>query len=137
MIYLFIFSLLWFRRSQILPPNCAKDSLRVYGGRLMGSMNMDSLEGDYGSLYMESCNLWKFSDLFFWRHNVRAAVFFAIYFFFSSFYLLFQSTSVHWYTLAMVRYIPELESGLLLVVTSFSNITFFCWSIIIQYLFIY
>ena len=108
MIYLYNVSLLWFCRLPILPPRCATASMRVYKKRLKSFMNMDSSEGDEYGLSMESWDFWEFSDIFCWRNNFQAAVFFYVSFFYSSFFLLFSATSLHWATLSVVGYIPKL-----------------------------
>ena len=64
------------------------------------------------------------------------SVFFAVQFFASSFSLLLSSTSLRCTTLAAVSYIPELESGFIMEVSSFSNLTFFWFIMAMNYFFI-
>ena len=76
MIYLNNVSLIWFGRLPSLPPRFVNVYLMVFNDRLTSSMNMDSLEGDYDSLHMESWYLRKTSDILCLIHNFRAAVLF-------------------------------------------------------------
>ena len=129
-------TLLWFGRSPILPPRYEKASLRVLDERLTILMNMDYSERYNNRIYMKYWNFWKASYILLKQFFLSGSIF-VVYFFDSSFYLLFPDTSLHCATLAEVRYIPELESWFFLVVTQFSNITLFCCSIVIYHLLIY
>ena len=131
-----IVALIWFGRPPRLPPRCAKASLRVLYERLTSSIKINYYQGDDNRLYMESWNLRKYLDKYFWRQTFQVAVFFDVYFFESSFSLLFLATSLHCTTLAAMRYIPKLESGVFLVDKSFYNLTSFWWSISIYSLLI-
>ena len=129
-------SLLWLGSLPSLPPMYAKSSLVVFEERLTRLMNMDSSVGDNNRILVESWYLWKASDHFYQRCNFRVAVFFDASFFTSSFYLLFSATSLYWDNLAAVRYISKLESGFLLEVSSFTNIAFVWFSIIMNSFFL-
>ena len=115
---------------------CSKAYLMVSEEMLTRLTNTNYLVGDDDRMFTESWNLWKASDCFSWRCNFRVAVFFAVYFFASSFSILFSATSMNCSTLTAVRYIPKIESGFLLDASSFTNATFFYCSIIMHYLFI-
>ena len=129
-------SLLWLLISPILTPMCTKPSLMVFEERLMRFMNIDYLVEDNDILLMKSWNLWKASYNFCWRWKFWVAVFFAVSFPPSQFYLLLSATSLNCATWAAVKMIPELESWFLLYALYFINIILFCCSVIIHYLFI-
>ena len=112
-----------------------KASLMVFEDRLTRLMNIDSSVGDDDRLFMESLNFWKASHRFCWRWNFLVTFSFAVYFFASSFSLLFPDNSMHCATLAAARFIFELESWFLTEVSSFNNITLFWFSIVVHYLF--
>ena len=57
-------------------------------------------------------------------------------FFSSSFYLLLFSASLNWATLSVVSYIPKLELGFLMEVSSFNNLTFFLFIISMRSFFV-
>ena len=80
MISLANFSLLWFGKSASLPPRCEKASLMVLDERLTSFINMDYSQIDNDMMYIESWQLRKYSDRFFWRQTFQAAIFFAVSF---------------------------------------------------------
>ena len=53
--------LIWFGRSPMLPPRYAKELFVFFNDNLISLMNMDSSEGDYDRLFMESWHFWKSS----------------------------------------------------------------------------
>ena len=134
MISLTTVSLLWFGMSPSLPPRCEKASLMVFNDRLTSLMNMDYSIGYNNRLYTEYWHFWKTSDRFCQRHNFRVALLFSGLFLASSFSLLFSSTSLHCANLEVVMYITEPESGFFLVVSLFTNLSFFWCSISIYHL---
>ena len=86
---------------------------------------------------MDLMHLSKASFLLSWRWDFLLAVFFAVTFHASFFFLLLSATCLHCAILRAVRYIPKVESGFLLVAaSSFSSFTFLYLSIIINSLFI-
>ena len=88
-------------------------------------------------LFMDSWNFWKYSNSFCWRCNFRVDVFFSATFFVSTFSRLFSATIQNYNILAAVGQVPSFFSGFILEVSTFTNLTFFCWSIIMHYLFIH
>ena len=127
-------SILWLGSLPSLSPMCATSSLIIFEYMLIRLMNINSLVGGENRLFMESWNFWKASHRFCWRCDFLLAVFFDVSFFTYFFSLLSSYTSLYCATLSALRYIPVLKSGFLVEVSSFTNITFF-WFIIVMYYF--
>ena len=114
------------------PPRCTKASLMVLGDCRRSFINLYLSVVEEDRLFIELMHISKASDILSWRWTFLVAVFFAVIFFVSSISLVFADTCLHCSTLTSVSYIPEVESGFLLVLaSSFASFTFLLLSIII------
>ena len=130
-------SLIWLGSLANSPLMRTKEYLMVLDDCWIIWINLYSLVVDKDRLFMELMLLSKASDRLSWRWTFLVAFFFALTFFPYSFSLLLSSTCIHYYTLTAIGFIPEIESGLLIVLVSyFSCFTLFFLGITINSLLI-